>query len=114
MGECVVLKLPELKSSGDASFDAVRRQDIQKFADWIERNGGLDAAEELATEAEANAHNRLCACFWHGDPDRFQSPEWHLEHEEKTWRRDRDNWRSALETLALFRAVNPQTERKAA
>lgn len=111
----MVLKLPELKSSGDASFDAVRRQDLQKFADWIERNGGLDAAEELATEAEANAHNRLAACFWHGDPDSgFQSADWDKEHEADGWRRDRDNWRSALETLALFRAANPKTERKAA
>lgn len=114
MGECVVLKLPELKSSGDATFDAVRGQDLQAFADWIERNGGLATAEQMARDAEANAHNRLTACFWHGEPDRFQSPDIGQEHEAGVWRRDRANWRAALETLALFRAVNPQIERIAA
>ncbi len=109
-----MLKLPELKSSGDATFDAVRGQDLQAFADWIERNGGLAAAEQMARDAEANAHNRLAACFWHGEPDRFQSADWDKEHEEKSWRHERGQWRAALETLALFRAANPQVERIAA
>ncbi len=111
----MVLKLPELKSSGDATFDAVRRGDLQKFADWIERNGGLSAAEQMARDAEANAQRRLAGCYWHGDPDGgFASPDLGQEHEANVWRRDRDNWRSALETLALFRAANPQAERIAA
>lgn len=111
----MVLKLPELKSSGDATFDQVRRQDMQEFADWIGRNGGLDAAEQVARDAEANAHRRLAACYWHGEPDRaFDNPDIGQEHESGVWRRDRANWRAALDTLALFRAVNARAERLAA
>lgn len=108
------MNIPEIQPGGDAHHDAFRRASLERFAEWIENNGGLDAAEELAREAEANAHSRLCACFWHGDPDSgFQSGDHFAEHESAMWRRDRTNWRNALETLALFRAVNPKLEKAA-
>jgi len=106
----MMLIVPTHKPTGSANLDAVWSQDLRNFADWIIRMGGLDAAEQKAADALANAENRLAALY-PGNPDApFAQPHLGCDHEAGVWRRDRDDWRNTVATLAHFRAFNPVQE----
>lgn len=103
-----MLNLPTLPPSGDPHFDAVRAVDLGVIALWIERAGGLDAAEQLAADALANAEGRLAEQYPYSPDAAFAQPHLGCEHEAGVWRRDRDEWRNVVANLARFRAVNPK------
>jgi hypothetical protein len=110
-----MLNLPILKSCGDANVDAYQAAAIARIAEWVERAGGLDAAEQKAADALANAESRLADQYPYRNPDAsFAQPHLGCDHEAGVWRRDRDEWRNVVANLARFRAVNPALLQEAA